>query len=347
MSDPHAGPTVDRPWSRRLFLSVTAAAAVAAVDSGCSLLGGSSTADVQAAGNTTVEKSKINISLIPCTDVGPLWLAKKNGYFAAEGLDVTLVNKSSGPDVINSVFGGDADFGFATYPALVQAQLKTKGKANLRVVADASAAKPDTTAVVVKKGSSLTRAEDLKGKRIAVTARGTMADLAVMAGLRAAKVDWSTVEWKQIGFADMLPKLESGEIDAAFYAEPYVTIAQTQAGVTTVFQPLTGALDGIPLSCYLTTEQVTKERPKMVAAFQRAIRKAQTEAATQQGDTEVKQTMVDNANVAPDIAPVIHLPSYPISADPTRLQRVPDLMQQFGLINQKFDIKPMILAEQG
>ena len=345
MSDPHAGPTVGRPWSRRLFLSVTAAAGLAVVDSGCSLLGGNSTADVQAAGNTTVEKSKINISLIPCTDVGPLWLAKKNGYFAAEGLDVTLVNKPSGPDVISSVLGGDADFGFATYPALVQAQLKTKGKVNLKVVADASAAKPDTTAVVVKKGSSLTRAEDLKGKRIAVTARGTMADLAVMAGLRAAKVDWSTVEWKQIGFADMLPKLESGEIDAAFYAEPYVTIAQTQAGVQTVFQPLTGALDGIPLSCYLATEQVTKERPKMVAAFQRAIRKAQTEAATQQGDTEVKQTMVDDANVAPDIAPVIHLPSYPISADPTRLQRVPDLMQQFGVISQKFDIKPMILPE--
>jgi NitT/TauT family transport system substrate-binding protein len=347
MTDPHAGPTVGRPWSRRLFLSVTAAAAVAAVDSGCSLLGGPANPNVQAAGNETLEKAKINVSLIPCTDVGPLWLAKKNGYFAAEGLDVTLVNKPNGPGVISSVFGGDADFGFATYPVLVQAQLKTNGKQNLRVVADASAAKPDTTAVVVKKGSSLSRAEDLKGKRIAVTARGTMADLAVMAGLRAAKVDWSTVDWKQIGFADMLPKLESGEIDAAFFAEPYVTIAQAQAGVTTVFQPLTGALDGIPLSGYMATEQTTKQMPKTVAAFQRAIRKAQTEAATQQGDTEVKQTMVDNANVQPDIAPVIHLPSYPISADPTRLQRVPDLMQQFGLIGQKFDIKPMILPQLG
>jgi len=29
------------------------------------------------------------------------------------------------------------------------------------------------------------------------------------------------------------------------------------------------------------------------------------------------------------------------------LQRVPDLMQQFGLIGQKFDIKPMILPQLG
>lgn len=342
MSVPRAGSTMGRPWSRRLFLSTAAVAAVIAADSGCSVLGGSP-AGGQAVGNGALEKPKINVALIPCTDVGPLWLAKKNGYFSAEGLDVTLVNKPSGPDVISGVLGGDADFGFATYPVLVQAQLKTQGRTNLRVVADASAAKPDTTAVVVKKGSPLTRAEDLKGKRIAVTARGTMADLAVMAGLRAAKVDWSTVEWKQIGFADMLPKLEDGEIDAAFFAEPYVTIAQAQAGVTTVFQPLTGALDGIPLGGYMSTEQFTNNNPKTLAAFQRAIRRAAAEAATPQGDSEVKQTMVDNANVKPDIAPVIHLPTYPLTVDATRLQRVPDLMQQFGLIGQKFDIKPMVL----
>ena len=61
-------------------------------------------------------------------------VALQKGYFRDEGLDVTLVNKPSGLDVISSVFGGDADFGFATYPVLVQAQLKTKGKQNLRVV---------------------------------------------------------------------------------------------------------------------------------------------------------------------------------------------------------------------
>lgn len=329
--------------SRRLLVMITSMAAVLSVVSGCGLLGGSTT-DNKASTDGRVEKSKIKVVLIPSTDVGPLWVAKKNGYFAAEGLDVEFVNKTSGPDVVNSVLGGDADFGFATYPVLIQAERKGKGQQNLKVVADASAAKPDTTAVVVKKGSPLTSAVDLQGKKVAVTARGTMADLGVMAGLRAAKADWSGIDWKQIGFADMLPKLQSGEIDAAFFAEPFVTMAQAQAGVTVVFQPMTGALDGIPLGGYAATEKTTKENPKTVAAFQRAIRKGQTEAATQKGDAEVRQALVDNANVRPDIAPVLHLPTYPITLDATRLQRVPDVMRQFGILPDNFDIKPMILA---
>ncbi|WP_188316861.1 ABC transporter substrate-binding protein [Solihabitans fulvus] len=340
----HGGSAVSGRRLRRLFLAVTSTVTVLTLTSGCGLLGGSDSSN-QGSADSKVEKSKIKIAIIPSTDVGPLWVAKKNGYFTAEGLDVEIVNKPSGPDVVSAVIGGDADFGFATYPVMVQAQLKGKGQTNLKIVADASAAKPDTTAVVVRKDSPLKSAADLQGKKIAVTARGTMADMGVMAGMRAAKADYSTIDWKQIGFADMLPKLQSGEIDAAFFAEPFVTIAQAQAGVSTVFQPMTGPLDGIALGGYMASEEkTTKVHPKTVAAFQRAIKKAQEEAATPAGENAVKQALVDNANVKPDIAPVLHLPSYPVTTDPTRLQRVPDLLLEFNVIPQRFDIKPMILT---
>jgi NitT/TauT family transport system substrate-binding protein len=327
---------------RRLLLAATSAATALTLVSGCGLLGGSSSNDAQ--GNDKLEKTKITVTVIASTDVAPLWVAKKNGYFASEGLDIDIQAKPNGPAVMESITGGTADFGFATYPVLVQSTIKSGGKNPLKVVSDASAAKPDTTAVVVRKDSPLKSATDLQGKKVAVTATGTMADLGVKAGLRAVNADFSTIDWKQMGFADMLPKLQSGEIDAAFYAEPFVSIAQAKAGVTTLFQPMTGPLDGIALGGWIATEKTTKEDPKVVAAFQRVMKKVKEEAATPKGEAEVRQALVDNANVPPDVAPVLHLPVYPLTTDATRLQRVPDLLTEFGVIKDKFDIKPLILT---
>ncbi|MGQ0840055.1 ABC transporter substrate-binding protein [Actinokineospora sp.] len=330
------------PRLRRLFRTTAAVAAVVTLTAGCGLLGGSASSEPSADGK--VEKARVKIAIIPSTDVAPLWVAQSEGYFAAEGLEVEFVTKGGGGDVITSLLGGDVDFAFASYPLLVQAQQKGRGQVNLKIVADASAARPDATAVVVAKNSPLRSPGDLQGKKIAVTSTGSMADLAVLAGMKAAKADTSAIKFQQMKFPDMLPKLGSGEIDAAFLVEPFVSIAQAQLGVWTVFQPMVGRLDGIALTGYAALEKTTQESPKTVAAFKRAIERAHREASTRKGDDAIRQALVRNANVKPEIGPVLHLPSYPITTDPTRLQRVPDLLHEFGLIAEPFDIKPMIIG---
>ncbi len=312
---------------------------------GCGLLGGSSdeAADDPGGPNATVEKPRIKVGIIPSTDMAPLYVAQSKGYFRDEGLDVQLVTLGGGGEVMTSLLGGDVDFTFASYPLLVQAQQKGKGKVNVRIVADASAAKPDTVAVVVKGDSPLRSAADLAGKRIAVSSTGSMADLAVLAGMKAARVDTSGIKWQVMKFPDMLPKLQSGEIDAAFLVEPFLTVAQAQLGVWTVFQPLVGRLDGIGLTGYAAMEKTTSAYPKTVAAFQRAVVRANRLAATPEGQNAIREALMKNAKVKPEIAPVLHLPAYPLTTDPTRLQRVPDLMREFGLIDKPFDIRPMIV----
>jgi NitT/TauT family transport system substrate-binding protein len=331
-----------RLWRRILiaFAAVTMLLGTA----GCGLLGGSEEAQSDPAAK--VEKTKIKIGIIPSTDVAPLFIAVSQGYFKQEGLDVELVTLGGGGEAMTSLLGGDVDFTFASYPLLVQAQQKGKGKVNIKIVADASAAKPDVAAVVVKNDSPLRNPADLEGKKIGVSSTGSMADLAVMAGMKAAKADTSGIQWKVMKFPDMLPKLQSGELDAAFLVEPFITVAQAQLGVWTVFQPLIGRLDGIGLNGYAALEKTTSAYPKSVAAFQRAVLKANRAAATPSGQNAIRQALMQKANVKPEIAPVLHLPTYPLTTDPTRLQRVPDLMREFGLIKQPFDVRPMIVKSK-
>ena len=42
----------------------------------------------------------------------PMYVAIENGYFADEGLDITLVNGSGADNVMTSLISGDADIGF-------------------------------------------------------------------------------------------------------------------------------------------------------------------------------------------------------------------------------------------
>lgn len=329
--------------SRQRVLGVIPAVAALLVVAGCGLFS-EATSDSADDGAAAVEKARIKIAVIPSTDMAPLWVADQKGYFTDEGLDVEIVTLGGGNEVMPNLLEGTVDFAFASYPLLVRAQQQGKGAVDIKIVADASAARPDTTAVVVSKDSPLRSAADLEGKKIAVTSIGSMADLAVLAGMRAARADTSGIQWQVMKFPDMLPKLRTGEIDAAFLAEPFVSIAQAKFGVWTVFQPMVGQLEGIALNGYAALAPTTDKYPNTVAAFQRAMRTAHREAGTPEGEDAIRQALVHEANVEPGIAPVLHLPAYPLTTDPTRLQRVPDLLQEFGIITQRLDIKSMIVS---
>ncbi|MGH3759223.1 ABC transporter substrate-binding protein [Actinophytocola sp.] len=335
----HARLAQPRLWRRMLTALVVVTMLLATA--GCGLLGGSSD-EAESTPAGPVEKPKIKVGIIPSTDVAPLFIAQQQGIFKKHGLEVELVPLGGGGAAMTSLLGGDVDLTFASYPLLVQAVQKGKGKVNIKVVADASAAQPDVAAVVVKSDSPLRNPEDLAGKRIGVSSTGSMADLAVLAGMKAAKADTSGLQWKVMKFPDMLPKLQSGELDAAFLVEPFITVAQAQLGVWTVFQPLVGRLDGIGLTGYLALDKTTTAYPKTMAAYQRAVVEANRAAATPAGQDAIRSALIEKAKVKPEIAPVLHLPTYPLTTDPTRLQRVPDLMREFGLIKQPFDMRPMI-----
>jgi NitT/TauT family transport system substrate-binding protein len=312
---------------------------------GCGIFAGTShqSADSPKDG---VEKSDITIGVDPSIGMAPLYVALDQGYFSAEGLDVQLVPLGNAGEKLDGLLAGDVDFTFANYPAIVRAQQKAKGKAKIKIVADAVAAKPDSSAVVINKDSPYRDPDDLEGKTIGVPARGGMAELAVKSGMRAGRADPSGVDWQVMTFAEMLPKLQGGELDAAYLEEPYLTVAQAQLGVWTVFQPTVGRLDGIGLSGYAALEKTTQAYPNTVAAFQRAVLKAHRVATTPEGQKALNGALISKLRIDPEIAAVLHLPAYPLTTDPTRLQRVPDLMREFGIINKAFDIRPMILESK-
>ena len=81
---------------------------------------------------------------------------------------------------------------------------------------------PAGTAVLVPPGSSLKRAADLKGKRIA-TGKGSIGHYVALKALQQAGISPTEVQWVFLGPVDAKVALLNGSVDAWATWEPYTT----------------------------------------------------------------------------------------------------------------------------
>jgi NitT/TauT family transport system substrate-binding protein len=327
-----------RGRSRRAALGLALTAVVVTTVSGCGLLGGSS--DSGSASGGGLEKSKIKVSILPSTDLGPFWLAHDNGYFKAEGLDVESVVAASGQASMMKAINGEVDIAFSTYTPFFIA--KGQGAADLQLVADATAVNPKTNALVTVPNSPVKSVNDLAGKKIAITAKNTASDILTRSVMKDHGVDFSKVNWVPIQLPNIAAALQAGQVDAAYLPEPWITQAAKQVGATPIIDINTGASKDFPLTGYGTTTKWVQANPKTLAAFQRAMQKATRDSTDR---SKIEPLLVKYANIDADTAKLLPLPAYLSVLDARRLQRVPDLLLQMGAITAKIDAAPMIAPQ--
>ncbi|MFD7658755.1 ABC transporter substrate-binding protein [Actinosynnema sp. NPDC059797] len=314
--------------------------------SGCGLLGGEEEKPAESAGSGKVEKAKIKLGLLPILDVASVHVAIKKGYFQEEGLEVEVVKVQGGATAIPSMIKGDLDVTFGNWVSFILAESKesAKGVGGLKLINDGYQTKPDMFLILAKADSPVKSPKDFEGKTIAINTFANIAELTAKATLEAANVDLSKVNFKEFAFPDMEAAVQNGTVDAAFMVEPFISRAQRNSGQVTVLDAASGPTDGIPIGGYATTGKFAEENPKTVAAFQRAMAKGQRDAADR---PTVEPLLVEYAGVDKETASLVHFGEFPTSLDATRLQRVSDLMATYGLLEEKFDVKPMLVSSSG
>jgi NitT/TauT family transport system substrate-binding protein len=308
--------------------------------SGCGLLGDSDSS--AATGNSQVERSTVKISIMPTIDLAPFHLAVKNGFFKAEGLTVEFSNAPSGAASVAKLVANEVDIAYSSYTPFFVA--KSKNAADIKLVADASSAGPRSTMVLAMPNTSVKSIQDMTGKRVAVTAQGTISDLLTMSTLKTNQIDYKTIKWVTMPFPDTAPRLQRGDVDAAFLTEPFITQAEKSVGAIPIFDAATGPTADFPTAGYGATAKFVQENPKTVAAFQRAMFKATNEAVDR---SKIEPLLVEFAKIDKETASITNLLSFKSTLDASRIQRVPDLMLEFEVIKQRVDAAEMIVKFPG
>lgn len=254
-----------------------AALALSACSAGSDAASSTSPQDSGSKGETrTVKVAAVGIMSDVVLDI-----ADEQGYLAEENLAFDIVTVANPPAGVAALQGGQVDFAFA--PGVVFANARSQG-VPVQIVLGASGFPADVapgpeldqyddTGVYVRPDSGITSLKQLEGKSIAVNARKANLEATASQALLDAGVDPAKINWVALDFTSMVESLKNGDVDAAVPVNPF-TLKAEDAGLVRISSPAATFFGAGPSSFWLTSEAQAKEDPELVAAFQRAMLKA-------------------------------------------------------------------------
>ena len=279
------------------------------------------------------ETSTITLGSLPVVDAAPAYIADKAGYFKQEGLTVKFQQAQGGAALIPSLVSGDIQIAFSNWVSLFLA--KSHG-IDLTLVADGDKARPGFSGVFVMPNSPIKTPADLAGKKIAVNTLNNVGGLVISAVLQSQGVDPKSIKFVEVGFPDMGATLQRGDVNAVWVVEPFTSAVKATLNARAIIDPFSGPTAALPVGGYAVTKQFADKNPKTVAAFFRALDKAVTDANADR--SKVNEVVPTYIKIDAATASKVTLPIYSATPNAIELQRVADLMQQFGDLSQRLDV---------
>lgn len=234
---------------------------------------------------SAAEATKVTIAqAIPTVAFAPLYVAKANGYFELEGLEVDIQVMNSGPDADKALIGGSADF---TAGAAVTFALMASRYSNVIAVQNMAWMLMNMVLhkdVVQRVGITNETALDakikaLKGLTLGTPAPGSAADLYTRFLLRSNGLDPDKdVVLVQIGTASALTAaLRSRRIDGFLLAPPAPNEAEAGGFASVIIKTTKGEVPAFREFIHevvSTRKDYAERNPGTVEKVVRAITKA-------------------------------------------------------------------------
>ena len=277
----------------------------------------------------------LRIGVIPVADVLPLYAGVEQGYFAAEKLEVEMVNLASGTRIVEGLAGGSLDIGLSATLAILQA---AQQGLDLIIVEPAAFMRRDRAAangLMVSKAPGVTSPAGLKGKTIGVNALNNINYLMTVELLARSGVGAKDVTWREVSFPQMPAALENRSVDAVSIVEPFLTILR-DSGKGILLSPGQDVVPGISMSALAALRPWSEKNRERLAAFDRAYKKGI--AWCNREPERARELLAKYAKTPPDIAGRITLHAYRAAIEPAELLSLAALAKRYGLLEGPPDI---------
>ncbi|MGN6704241.1 MAG: ABC transporter substrate-binding protein [Burkholderiaceae bacterium] len=297
---------------------------------------------------------KFKIGYLRVMDDAQAIAAYEAGFYKKQGLDVELVEFTSGTNLIKAIVGGQLDTGVLGFTNAVA--WASKG-ADLKVV---SGAQQGYHAIVVRDDTGINKVADLKGHTLASQAEGSTADTVLKgvvlknAGLKPDEVNVLGVS-PQVAVQSLVGK----RVDAAFLFEPQASIAQLIAPVKQIYE--IGEVWPFPCMVVITSGDTLKKRRadvwKSLDAQRDAIQMLQKQPAEAAkliagyfiSEPTLKTLKHGNMPREQVITEAIKSQTFDAALSPkeqARMQEIADILQQQGSLKTRdgkpFDVKSIV-----
>src|ERR1035437_7265558 len=178
-------------------------------------------AGVALAKPAAAQKIPVRAAYVPAVAWLSAWVAKDEGYFDEQGLDVSFIvvqNISMVPGTV----GKQLDIAPATVVDLINA---AGGGLNVVAVAGNHSDMPGavTNTVIVRKDSGITSIKDFAGKTVATPTVGAILHIALLNWMKKEGVEINSIRAVEVPFPNMPDQMKSGRIAAAEAVQPFAS----------------------------------------------------------------------------------------------------------------------------
>lgn len=304
-----------------------------------------SSADARSTPPPTVEGEPIPVTIgyVPISIYAPLFVAEEKGYYAQQGLDVTLQAFAGGTDPIALTGSGELDFAsVGAAPAFWNAVALGLP---IEIVAPAHAeASPVATPLMISKedclSGAITSVEDLRGKSVAINARGAT-EYWLAQALAVGGLTLDDIELQTIPFPEAVAALEGGAIDASMMGEPLATLAEQQGVAVRLLADF--PVQDIQPTAIIGNSDFLDEHPDagtaFVTAYLQAVRDLMGSGFREPENLAIieRYTSVPAELLASSVPPV-YFPNGEINEE--SLSRLQDFFRDRGQLEYDDDIDP-------
>jgi NitT/TauT family transport system substrate-binding protein len=254
----------------------------------------------------------------------PLDLGIKQGFFEAQGIEISKRNLQSGNDIVLALAGNQGDIGYVGWvPAMIGRTQRIPLVALTASDVEGTSVNDNWQNILVKGSSSIRTPADLAGKTIAVNALKGVGEVMIKAALEKVGVNPNSVRLVAIGFGAMPAALDNGQVDAIWTPEPFLSQALAQ-GARIVMAP--GPVLGKfwPVGTYVARTDWVSRNATLAAKFRVAMNRSLVYA--QSHPNEIRELL-------PAAARNIRLPIWSPLADR-------DLLLQLARYLKKYEVTP-------
>lgn len=211
---------------------------------------------------------KITVAYTTSTSAVLVHVALNNGYFKAEGLEVTSQPETSGKAALDAVVEGKADFATVADTPIMFAIARGH---KIYIIAEIQTSTKNE-GLVARKDSGINRPADLKGKKIGVTL-GTTGDFFMDTFFLHHGIDRKRVKIIDLKPEEMSAGLSQGQVDAVSIWNPVLQTLKkelSEKGIVFFDEHIY-----TELFCVVTGQDFAKKNPGAIIRFLRALIKAE------------------------------------------------------------------------
>lgn len=204
------------------------------------------------------------------------FVAKEKGFFAENGLDVTLRINNAGSESVRQLLSGDVDIAHVAETPILYSKLNSsyftgEKQGELRIVANMMLANR-IQRVVARRDSQIDVPEDIEGKRVAL-AGGTQSEFHLDSFLLEHQIQVEQIDTLHMSVSEQIEAIRRGEVDVVFAWEPYATELFYELGENAVALPTRLTYSTLWMATVL--DQFAEDHPELVTAYLMSLKQAQ------------------------------------------------------------------------